>query len=169
MDISFEILKIFYWVIHRCNTSIQTFYLLYSISIFNKVETSFIEDKDSILQNKVLKISCPNHLLWSCCEWSHKHERCNSQCYYPNVCKILYYAEMRLQHSRALFNVFPNCLLQRCKQLPFLPLRFMNNLHKYQLPWVNIVDQQVGAQVTMSIHFKAQVISYTSKHVQNKM
>jgi len=46
----------------------------------------------------------------------------------------------------------------------------MNNLHIYQLPWVNTIDQQVGARVTMSIiHLKAQLISYTSKHVQNQM
>lgn len=75
-------------------SSMQHIYPNFLSLVFqNKIETSFIEDKDSIIQNKVLKISHPNHLLWSCCEWAHKHEICNWQCYYPNACKILDYAK----------------------------------------------------------------------------
>lgn len=104
-------------------SSMQHIYPNFLSLVFqNKIETSFIEDKDSIIQNKVLKISHPNHLLWSCCEWAHKHEICNSQCYYPNACKILDYAKNEITTHQSIVQCLSKLPLVTMQTTSFSPL-----------------------------------------------
>jgi hypothetical protein len=132
----------------------QTFYLFCSISIFIKFDTTTCEDY--VFQNKAEGTNYL-HFLWSCCEWSYKHEISFKMFLSQCLQGFLDYVEAKLQHVKTLFNFWiasnycvNHFLFCPCDSWTICTMR------------VDIVDYQVVTWVTMSICLKAQAISCTS-------